>query len=109
MSDKTREFAEKVCENRGWKLNTDSEFLETVLQGLDTNRSKYGYYLCPCREGWGIRDKDRDIICPCEYAQEDIDEAGHCYCGLFLSEEFAESGNRVWAIPERRPDEFFPD
>lgn len=109
MSEKARNFAEKVAENRGWKLYSDKEFLQTVLQGLDTNRNKYGYYLCPCREGWGIREKDRDIVCPCEYAAQDIAESGHCYCGLFVSEDFDASEKKVWAIPERRPDEYFPD
>ncbi len=102
-------FAENTAERYGWSVQPDKAFLNTVLTGLVKTRKAYGYYLCPCREGWGDRKKDRDIICPCEYAEEDIAESGHCYCGLFLSHKAAEEKKEVGAIPDRRPEELYPD
>ncbi len=103
------EFARNAADRNGWSVQPDKAFLKTVLDGLVKTRETYGYYLCPCREGWNDRVKDRDITCPCEYASEDIDEFGHCYCGLFLSEEMAKSGQPPGAIPDRRPEELYPD
>jgi ferredoxin-thioredoxin reductase catalytic subunit len=104
-----KDFAKNAAERNGWSVQPNETFLKTVLDGLIKTREAYGYYLCPCREGWGNRFKDRDITCPCEYAGEDIAEFGHCYCGLFLSAEAAESGREPEAIPDRRPESLYPD
>lgn len=104
-----KEFAERAADENGWWVQPDEVFLDTVLTGLVKTREAYGYYLCPCREGWGDREKDRDIICPCKYAAADIIEYGHCYCGLFLSDEAVGEKKEVSAIPDRRPEELYPD
>ena len=109
MKSKAEDFAAKTAAAKGWVLQTSAEFLNTVTDGLATNRERHGYYLCPCREGWGEKQKDRDIICPCEYAGPDIEEFGQCYCGLYISEEKACSGEAPTAIPDRRPEELYPD
>jgi ferredoxin-thioredoxin reductase catalytic subunit len=104
-----RKFVKNVADRNGWSVQPDESFLQTVLSGLEKTRETYGYFLCPCREGWGTRAKDHDIICPCEYAREDIEEYGNCYCGLFVSEKMLSSGNRPETIPDRRPEDLYPD
>lgn len=91
-----------VAEHQGWALNADDAFLDDLADGLARNYNAYGYYLCPCRDGDADREADRDIICPCDYARPDIGEHGHCFCGLFLSREFARRGATPHPIPERR-------
>ena len=103
-----RVFAEAVASHKGWKLNSDKELITPVLEGLASNFNAYGYYQCPCRDSWGTRDRDKDIICPCAYAGPDIDEYGQCFCGLYVSDEFLAAGEEATAIPERRPDELYP-
>jgi len=103
------DFIQKSADKNGWAVQPDREFLQTVRDGLNQTLASYGYYLCPCREGWGNRFKDRDITCPCDYAEDDIKESGHCYCGLFLSREAAVSGKKPQAIPDRRPENKYPD
>ncbi|MBN2509886.1 MAG: ferredoxin:thioredoxin reductase [Spirochaetales bacterium] len=103
-----RRFALAVAKNRGWQVNSDDSLVMPVLEGLASNFNTYGYFQCPCRDSWGTRDKDKDIICPCAYAQADIHEYGQCYCGLFVSDAFVRSGREADAIPERRPDELYP-
>jgi ferredoxin-thioredoxin reductase catalytic chain len=97
-----RLFAEKVAARHGWLLNRDRDHVTGVLEGLDANRERLGYYLCPCRDGAGERSADSDVICPCPYAVPDIAEHGHCYCGLFVSPSFDAAGRAVEPIPERR-------
>lgn len=96
------QFIEAVANKQGWKVNHDTEFVNHLAAGLARNYNTYGYYLCPCRDGDGERPVDKDIICPCEYVAADHDEYGYCLCGLFLSREYAASGQEPSSIPERR-------
>ena len=99
-------FAAKVAERYGWELCDDQDLLTDIIAGLETNYRRYGYFQCPCRDSWGQKDKDRDIICPCDYAAPDIAEYGNCYCGLFF--EPKTEPNIPQPIPERRADERYP-
>lgn len=99
----TRTFIENAARRNGWVANPDTEFRETIAEGLTTNANRFGYYLCPCRDGDGDRKLDKDIVCPCVYAAKDVEEYGQCFCGLFLSPEKAqETPVEVNQIPERR-------
>ncbi|RLI65492.1 MAG: ferredoxin:thioredoxin reductase [Promethearchaeia archaeon] len=101
--EQTRKFMEMVAKKNGWHLNRDEEFLDMLADGLTTNYNRYGYYSCPCRDADGDKELDKDIICPCDYCVPDQKEYGHCYCGLYLTPEFYQSGKEPEAIPERRP------
>jgi ferredoxin-thioredoxin reductase catalytic subunit len=101
----TRRFVQKVAEHNGWELNPDTEFLEDLIVGLTENYNRYGYYLCPCRDGAGDREKDKDIICPCDYNVPDQKDYGHCFCALFFRSGFLEAGGEPQSIPERRPED----
>jgi ferredoxin-thioredoxin reductase catalytic chain len=98
-----RAFVDRIAVLHGWRLNADGGHVSSVVEGLAANRDRHGYYLCPCRDGAGTRELDRDITCPCPYADPDIAEHGHCYCGLFVSLRFEARGGTVEPIPERRP------
>jgi len=101
----TKKFVTMVANHQKWKLNPDEDFVLMLCEGLTTNFNRYGYYLCPCRDASGIKEKDKDIICPCDYCRPDQEEYGHCYCGLYLTPEFFATGKNPSSIPERRPDE----
>lgn len=100
--EQTLQFIRKAAEKRGWVPNPDRSFVESLAEGLTVNVNRYGYYLCPCRDGEGNRQDDSDIVCPCAYAEADIREYGHCFCALFLSPEKARNNPEVTQIPERR-------
>lgn len=106
--EQVEQFVQKAAEKNGWKLIQDAEMLSDLVDGLAANLKRYGYFQCPCRDSWGEREKDRDIICPCSYAAADIQEYGRCYCGLYQSDAYLRSGEELSAIPERRPEERFP-
>lgn len=101
----THTFVSMVAEKQNWKLNRDQEFLTIIEEGLTVNYNRYGYYSCPCRDASGKREKDKDIICPCDYCRPDQEEFGHCYCGLYLTQEFYKTNKVPTSIPERRPEE----
>ena len=108
-TEDTRRFVTQVARHQGWALNRDEGFLADLVEGLKTNYNRYGYFLCPCRDGTGNRGEDKDIICPCDYNVPDQKEYGHCYCALFFDPAFLEAGKEPRPIPERRPDELQPD
>lgn len=98
----TLQFAQMVAAKHGWELHPDKEIFDILIEGLTTNYNRYGYYSCPCRDADGEREKDKDIICPCDYCPLDIKEYGHCYCGLYNDPQFIKSEGMPKSIPERR-------
>lgn len=106
MQDKTiqdsAKFVAMVAKKQAWTLNPDSEFTDSLVEGLTVNFNRYGYYLCPCRDTEGSRQADANVLCPCKYAWDDVALAGHCFCALYLRPDFAESGQQPSGIPDRR-------
>ena len=97
----TYERLKEETEKRGYFLNADVEFTKNLIKGLLINQKRYGYWACPCRLASGSREKDLDIICPCDYRDPDLIEFGCCYCSLYVSEKNLK--NKTYkAIPERR-------
>jgi ferredoxin-thioredoxin reductase catalytic subunit len=108
-TDDVRRFVEQVAKHNGWAVNPDSDFVDELIEGLRVNYNRYGYFLCPCRDGTGERKRDKDIICPCDYNVPDQKEYGHCYCALFFDPTHLENGGAAQPIPERRPEELQSD
>jgi len=99
-----KEYVKMVSQKNYWILNKDPVAYNDLLDGLVDNKKNYGYQSCPCRLASGNRELDRDLICPCDYAPDDVKEFGACYCNLYLRSDFYETINAEFVnIPERRP------
>ena len=94
---------DREAEEGGYHLNPDREFTRNLVRGLLVNEKRFGYPSCPCRISFGIREEDRDIICPCDYRDPDLDQYNACYCALYVSEAVLKKNLQVSSIPERRP------
>jgi len=90
------------AESRGYHLNPDVAFTKEIIRGLLVNQKRYGYWACPCRIADGKREEDKDIICPCNYRDPDLEEFGTCYCALYVSQEIVDGKRKPEPIPERR-------
>ncbi len=111
-----REFAPEVhaaweklrreAEAGGYRLNPDKEFTLSLIEGLLENERRYGYWMCPCRLAFGEKQKDLDLICPCDYRDADLEEHGACYCALYVTEDWIAGKKPRGSIPERRPEKF---
>ncbi len=97
--------AENDAKARGYYLTPDPEQLQDLLEGLLKNEERYGYPSCPCRLASGNFELDRDILCPCDYRDPDVEELGCCYCALYVRKDVYEGKTPVEPIPERRPME----
>jgi ferredoxin-thioredoxin reductase catalytic subunit len=104
-ADELYERLKKVNEAKGYFFSKNHELTIALLEGLLTNKQRYGYMNCPCRLASGDRDADRDIICPCDYREPDVKEYGSCYCNLYVSKEWNEGAVPNVPVPERRPIE----
>jgi len=103
--EKLYEKLSKEAEEGSYNLNPDPEFAKELVKGLLVNERRYGYGACPCRLPSGKREEDLDIICPCDYRDEDLNEFGCCYCALYVSGEIREGRKKARSIPERRLNE----
>jgi ferredoxin-thioredoxin reductase catalytic chain len=103
--EKVRQRAEADARTYGYYLNPDQDFLKDLLEGLRQNEERYGYPSCPCRLASGRFEFDRDIICPCDYRDPDVQEFGTCYCALFVRKDLFEGKTPILPVPERRPPE----
>jgi ferredoxin-thioredoxin reductase catalytic subunit/rubredoxin len=105
----TAEEKEKLFQNilsnasrSGYFLNPDKDYTLFLMNGLLINEHRYGYQSCPCRLSTGIREKDLDLVCPCDYRDPDLSEFGMCYCGLYVSKDIFDNKRDIKSIPERR-------
>jgi len=97
-----RKKAENDAKANGYYLTPDAELLQDLLKGLQKNEERYGYPSCPCRLASGNLETDRDIICPCDYRDPDVNDHGQCYCALYVSKDVHEGKTNIHQIPERR-------
>ena len=107
-ADELYERLKKVNEPKGYFFSKDRAMVMELLEGLLTNKERYGYMCCPCRLASGDRMADRDITCPCDYREPDVEEYGACYCALYVTEDWNEDRIEHLAVPERRPRELMP-
>lgn len=104
-SRKLYDILSEAQKKKGYLFNNDKKHTLEILDGLLTNKERYGYMACPCRLAMGEYENDHDIICPCAYRDEDIAEFGSCYCNLYVSEAYNNGDIDRVVVPERRPPE----
>lgn len=91
------------AEKKGFYLHADKEHCIETAESLLLNQNRYGYMNCPCRLAKDNKVQDADIICPCKYCEEDIQEQGACFCTFFVSEENKDDASFFPEVDDRRP------
>jgi ferredoxin-thioredoxin reductase catalytic subunit len=104
-TNEVQKRAERDAARNGIYLCPVPDLLNDLLEGLAENEKRYGYPSCPCRIASGDIELDRDIICPCDYRDPDVEEYGQCYCALYVNEQLYTGEKETQSIPERRPFE----
>ena len=83
LSKEIEAWAESYAEENDLRLNDDERQRKAVIKGLARNKVKFGERYCPCRIRSGDPEKDKEIVCPCIFHKEEIEEDGSCHCYLF--------------------------
>ncbi len=91
------------AEAAGYNLNPEKKMVMALMKGLLKNDSRYGYMACPCMESYGSKKLDTDIICPCDYRDDDLADYGACFCALYVSDDVVKGKQKAVSIPLRRP------
>ncbi|MDP2848630.1 MAG: ferredoxin-thioredoxin reductase catalytic domain-containing protein [Humidesulfovibrio sp.] len=104
-AEKLYESLKTIQEPKGYFFNPDMSMTMPLMESLLINKDRMGYMACPCRLANGTFDADRDIVCPCEYREQDVKEYGACFCGLYVSKEWLAGTIEKVVVPERRPVE----
>ena len=80
-------WAQDYAFSHGWMVNPNEKQLGAVIKGLARNTLKLGEQFCPCRMRIGDPEKDKEIICPCIYHEDEVKNDGHCHCHLFFASD----------------------
>lgn len=94
---------QRQAHESGYLLNPDAEMTMSLIEGLCVNQDRYGQPVCPCRLLTGELKDNLDIVCPCDYRDDDLSAYGSCFCGLYVSPEMHAKGGPEKQTPERRP------
>jgi ferredoxin-thioredoxin reductase catalytic chain len=82
----------QFTEGNDFILNPDSDHVNSIVEGVLSNEEKFGLKLCPCRLRDGTREKDLELICPCNFKIHSTwlnptsERKSMCWCGLFVKE-----------------------
>ena len=91
--EQLRKVLEKFTEKKDFMLNPDKEHIELLLEGLLENEKKHRLKLCPCRLRDGTRERDLELICPCNFKTHETwlkpkkGMLSMCICGLFVKRQ----------------------
>lgn len=73
----------KYAAKKGWSVNPRPMVYTNLRLWLSDCEEMYGRRYCPCFEPSGEPELDRRLVCPCDFAQAEIDRTGWCHCTLF--------------------------
>ena len=97
----------------GYKLNTETEFVDEVLESEIEILDRDGDVYCPCRVRTGDPKADVAIVCPCiPFYRDQFSAMRKCWCGLFIRNDVEDGAELIGVIDsEAGPVEVpvFPD
>lgn len=73
-----------LAEQMGYVLNPDTRTLDRLVKHLAESAEQYGKMYCPCKRSYPV-NTDKDPVCPCSEAHDEVTHMGHCECRLFYS------------------------
>lgn len=88
---KDQQWMNNYVKKQGFKLNPHRMYLTQLTIWLEENKHLYGRQICPCFEASGDASLDKQLVCPCTFAAQDIAAHGACHCGLFGRGDYSET------------------
>lgn len=93
-------FAERL----GYKFNTESDFVDEVLQSEIEILDRDGDVYCPCRVRSGDPKEDAQIVCPCiPFFRDEFAAIRKCWCGLFILSNVQDGADLIGVLDEVEP------
>lgn len=96
-----KEYMEPFAARLGYKFNTESEFVDEVLESEIEILERDGDVFCPCRVRTGDAKEDAKIVCPCiPFYLDQFAALRKCWCGLFIRTDVADGADLIGVIEE---------
>jgi len=97
-------YMEPFVRSLGYKLNTESEFVDEVFESELLLLERDGDVYCPCRIRTGDPKEDVKIICPCiPFYLDQFAAMRKCWCGLFIRTDVEDGAELIGVIEEAEP------
>lgn len=99
--DDLKEYMGPFAEKLGYKFNTETDFVDEVLESEIAILDADGDVWCPCRVRTGDPKEDVKIICPCiPFYRDQFAAIQKCWCGLFIRSDVADGADLIGVIEE---------
>ena len=88
----------------GYRLNTETEFVDEVLESELVVLERDGDVYCPCRVRTGDPKEDLKIVCPCiPFYRDEFAAMRKCWCGLFIRSDVEDGADLIGVIEQPEP------
>ncbi|MDZ4180341.1 MAG: ferredoxin-thioredoxin reductase catalytic domain-containing protein, partial [Coriobacteriia bacterium] len=85
----------------GYKFNTETEFVDEVLESELVVLERDGDVYCPCRVRTGEPKEDLKIVCPCiPFYRDEFAAIRKCWCGLFILSDVEDGAELLGVVDE---------
>lgn len=102
--DDLKAYMGPFAERLGYKFNTESDFVDEVLESELEILERDGDVYCPCRVRSGDPKQDLQIVCPCiPFFRDEFAAIRKCWCGLFILHDVEDGADLVGVIEEVEP------
>jgi len=99
--DDLKAYMGPFAEHLGYKFNTETDFVDEVLESEIEILARDGDVYCPCRIRTGDPKEDVKIICPCiPFYRDQFAALGKCWCGLFIRTDVDDGADLIGVIEE---------
>ena len=99
--DDLKAHMEPFVAHLGYKFNTESDFVDIVLESEIEILEQTGDIFCPCRLRTGDPKEDVKIVCPCiPFYADQFAAINKCWCGLFIRADVADGADLIGVIEE---------
>ena len=99
--DDLKAHMEPFAAHLGYKFNTESEFVDAVLESEIEILDRDGDIYCPCRLRTGNPKEDLKIVCPCiPFFADQFAAMQKCWCGLFIRTDVEDGAELIGVIEE---------
>ena len=82
------EWIKKYAKHKNYTINPHWMMYTNLKLWLIETQKIFGKRYCPCFEPSGNLQIDNKMICPCKFAEKEIEENGTCHCKLFGRSDF---------------------
>jgi len=99
--DDLKAYMEPFAAHLGYKFNTETEFVDDVLESELVVLERDGDVYCPCRMRTGDPKEDLKIVCPCiPFYSDQFAAMQKCWCGLFIRTDVEDGAELIGVIEE---------